>query len=125
MNAGSDRDRAESGFTLVEVLVALALVGVLLLASSAIYLQQRTVARRIAAQRAADTALENTYELVRAGAWPLASGPIPDLWGSGAILTVNVTPGEIPHSTRIDLVATYRVSGHPFRRTLQGILYTP
>ena len=125
MSPGRPRPRDERGFSLIEALVALALVGFLLLSTSAIYYQQRTVARRVAAQRAADAALENSYELLRAGAWPLASGTVPDFWSSGAVLTLRVDPGEIPHSTRIDLVATYRVDGRPFRRSLQGILYTP
>ena len=107
------------------MIVALAIVTGLMLAASGIYFQQRAISRRLAAQRLAEAALENSYEMLRSGALPLTSGVLPDLWGPGTTLTLQVAPGEIPHTTRIDLVASYRVTGHPFRRFLQAILYTP
>lgn len=114
---------SERGFTLLEVLVALAIAGVLMLSAGGLYWQQKEIGRRLVAQRAADEALENTYEMLRADVPELGSITLVDPTGSGVALTVAVTAGPVPHTRAIDIVATYRVHEKPFRRSLQAVVF--
>ena len=115
------RRRGEKGFSLVEALVALAIAGMLLAVASEIYWHQREVGIRLAAQRAADRALENAYEDLRfAEAIAPMSFPVP---GDPPItISVAVLPGTVAGTWRVDLVASYKVRGHPFRRTLIALV---
>lgn len=115
-----------SGFTLVEALVALLLASVLLLGGLAIQGAERRAARRRLAHIAAERALANTYESVRGGLVPLASGAVaaPTLGFAGTI-TLEVTAEPQPALYRIDLVALYDADGSPSRRTLEALLYRP
>lgn len=115
----------ERGFTLIEVVVALAIAGVLMLSAAGLYWQQKEIGQRLVAERAADEALENTYESLRAGELPLESAILPGSAGSGVTLTVTVADGTVLATKSIDLVATYRVHGQPFRRSLPALVYVP
>lgn len=64
----------QSGFALVEVLLALAIVGWVILAAAA-FAQARTAAAvRLAARQRVQTAVEVALESVRSGVMPLADG---------------------------------------------------
>ena len=117
--------RAERGFSLIEVLVALALVGAILLLTSGFYWQQVKIEQRLAAQRRADAALLAAYELLRAGALPLAPGKLDDPTGAGVELTAELTPTDLPGLTQLELAARFEIQGGSFRRTLDAMLYAP
>ena len=66
----------ESGFTLVEALVALTIVGGALLLEVGAQWQSRAALDGLAIESALLASAEATVESVRAGALPLTSGPV-------------------------------------------------
>lgn len=86
-----------TGFALLEVLLALAIVGMAILAATA-YAQARTTASlRLVARQRLQTAVEAALESVRGGLVPLESGPF-DTAGE-----LSVTPAEVPVAVDIDV----------------------
>ena len=116
--------RRSSGFSLIEVLVALALAGTVLLVAGGFFWLQYRIAERLDANRRADAALENAYEELLAGALPLESGSLPGT-GDGIELLAVVLEDESSALTDLTLIATFELGGESRSRRLEARLYTP
>ena len=117
------------GFTLIESLVALALVMVGLMLAVGIQMQQPRALERLRARQEATRALEATLESLRAGAVPLADGPVPP--GVAAIsarelaLVLRVEATATPDLWQVTCDATYVVLGRRERATLRSLVWAP
>jgi prepilin-type N-terminal cleavage/methylation domain-containing protein len=122
------------GFSLVETLVALALVAVALLVTVGLFTQAARAERRLAAHRQAQATVETVLELVRAGAIPLA----PLEWGWDELegaplldppvrarLQVEVEGTEVPDLYRVAVLLRYPVRGFLQERRLESLVWRP
>lgn len=118
------RTSAQSGFTLVEALIAATVVMVALLMGMALVAQQPGVLRRIEAQRRTLHVLEATMESLRAGALPLVSQRLD---GPGdRTVWVTVTPASHPPGLyRVSLRALWRVEGTVRERSIETLIWRP
>ena len=124
-------DRAQSGFSLVETLVSLAILTTALLLGMALVLQHPWVVRRVDAERQAYRAMESTLESVRAGVIPLesmelggfitaAGRPAPkDLKLS---MTVRQRP-DLPGLYNVTLVATYSIGRQKLEKRVETMVW--
>jgi hypothetical protein len=111
---------------LAETLVALGLLMVCLLGGLAVHVASRRVIDRVEAQGAALRALESTLEALRAGALPLASGPVERGAADGIAIDLQVTPSdEVPALVAVRLEARYVVAGEEHRQALSSMFWTP
>jgi len=113
MNLSRQR-RRQSGFSLLETLIALAILGTALLLGAALVLQHPRVLRRLDAQREAYRAIESTLESVRAGAIPLQSLELAGFVTSTGkqaskdlTLSMLVRPADLPGLYHVTLEARY------------------
>ena len=111
--------REQRGFSTIEVLVALVLLGGILLGGLGLAWQQRVSARRLAAHRAAEASLENAYERLLAGRLPLVPGPVEE---GAEGLELELEDGEQPGTVEVVIHASYQVDGTPFRRSLTALV---
>lgn len=116
------------GFTLVEVLVSLVLVGIALLIGSALVAQEYRVGRRLAAQTAVLRSLEATIEGIRAGVVPLEGQRLPPPWPpppavSDFTIVVQVYPWNPPGLTHLVVEAQYVLSGRLERRQIETLYW--
>ncbi len=113
------------GFTLVETLIALALLTLALLLGLGLVLQHPRIVRRLDAQREAIHTLETTLELLRAGALPLESRTLP-VSPRKIALSIQVAPeGYPPGLYRVQVRAAWQVEGRPRERTVETLLWRP
>jgi prepilin-type N-terminal cleavage/methylation domain-containing protein len=128
------RDRPWRGFTLIEVVVALWILLVALLAGIALVLQQPRVVKRIDAERQAVRIMEWTLEELRADLIPLQSTP--DVgWPAGTVVVggrpldvkvaIEVAPGAAAGLYDVKLTARYSVLGQPRQRRLETLFWRP
>ena len=123
--------RLQDGFTLVEVLVALWILAVALLAGVALVLQQPRVVKRLDAERQAVRAMEWTLESMRAGVVPLASEDLESFVNSTVVgapapdlkVAVDVSPGPIAGLYDVSVVARYTVLGQRRQRHMRTMIW--
>lgn len=118
------RMRARRGFSLVETLIALTILGTALLLGMSLVLQQPRVARRLDAQRRALAELESTMEALRSGAIPLESGRLGPSDAPAVVIDVSPAAGP-PGLYEVSLRAVYLVEGQTRERTLDTLIWSP
>ena len=121
--------QARSGFTLIESLVALALVSVGLLLAVGIQMQQPLALERLRARQEVTRALEATLESVRAGALPLADSVVPATLPGGAarglVVLLHVEATGTRDLYRVTCEALYTLRGQPQRALLTSLVWAP
>jgi len=122
----------QRGFTLLEALVALVLLGVALLMGMELVLQNPRMVRRMDGERQAFRAMESTLEAVRAGAIPLQTADLGDFStavGSPArkdlAISMQVDPTELPGLYQVTLRACYTADARKVQKELQTMVWSP
>jgi prepilin-type N-terminal cleavage/methylation domain-containing protein len=129
---GPRDSRAPSGFSLIEVLIALTLLGIALLLGMDLLLQNPRVVRRLDGERQAFRAMESTLEAVRAGVIPLETaelGSMVTAVGAPApkdlTISMQVGPAGLPGLYQVTLVAQYSVLHQKYKKKLQTMVWSP
>lgn len=122
----------QRGFSLLEALVALVLLGVALLLGMELLLQNPRMVRRMDGERQAFRAMESTLEAVRAGAIPLVTsdlGGFSTAVGSPApkdlAISMQVDPAGVPGLFQVTLRATYTMDQKKVQKELQSMVWSP
>jgi prepilin-type N-terminal cleavage/methylation domain-containing protein len=122
----------QSGFSLVEVLIALVIVGMALLMGMGLALQNPRIVRRTDAERQAFRALESTLEALRAKEVPLQTsrlGGFATAVGDPAPLDlkvlIEVGPAGLPDLFEVTLSACYTVEHRKFQKSLKTMIWSP
>lgn len=129
----STESPAQSGFTLIEALLAATLLLLTLLLGVALLLQQRRIVRRLDARRAALHEIEGTLDALRAGALPLTEQQTeqqlaPHNAGDPADLTLwlTVEPAVYPPGLwRVSLRASWTVQGEAKSDRVDTMIWRP
>jgi|GEM_PF-6335001 len=123
---------ARGGFTLVEALVALAVVSVAVVMMAALVGNEPRMLRRLEAHRQAWEVLETVLEGIRAGQVTERSGLIdPAPWISSDPVTEVIEVEIEEHATartdlvRLVLTARYRVAGRSYQRSVETLRWEP
>ncbi|MFL6236996.1 MAG: type II secretion system protein [Thermoanaerobaculia bacterium] len=116
------------GFTLVEALIALTVLGIALLLGMALVIQLPRDIRRLDAERQAMRAMEASLEAMRAGILPVEDSELSGfitLAGAPAArdlkITVAVSPTERPGLYQVTLTAHYSVLNSQHQKQLQAL----
>ena len=121
------------GFSLIETLVALTLIGVVLLLAMGLLAQEPGMARRLATQEEVLGILNTAHEAIRAGR-PLPLDTTPFLWQElydvanlpaveGLEMWTEVVPGTVSSLDRVTLRARWTVDGLAFERTVHTLVW--
>lgn len=118
------------GFTLVEALVALAILSFTLLLGMGVLAQQPRIQLKLRAHQEAHAALGRVLEGIRAGTVPLKPGALPPaaLTATGAVdglvlrLDVDADP-DVPGLSHLTVSAHYTVRGQLFQRRLESMVW--
>jgi prepilin-type N-terminal cleavage/methylation domain-containing protein len=124
--------KRQGGFTLLEVLVALVVLGVALLLGMALVLQNPRIVRRADDERQAFRALESTLEAVRAGVIPLQTSQLDGFVtavGTPApkdlTIAMQVDPTGLPGLYEVTLSARYSFARQKFVKRLRTMVWSP
>ena len=121
------------GLSVLEVLVALALVAVAAAMSASLVAQEPRTLERLEAHREALAAIDMTLDAVRAGRLPLADGdldPVALGFPNSVVqlrlqLRLEISP-EVPAGlSRVRASARYAVQGRLFERQVETLIFTP
>ncbi|HET9209734.1 MAG TPA: type II secretion system protein [Thermoanaerobaculia bacterium] len=117
-----------AGFTLLEALIALTILGIALLMGMALVIQLPRDVRRLDAERQAMRAMEATLEAMRAGVLPVQDSELSEfitLAGAPAArdlgITVTVAPTSRPGLYQVTLTAHYSVLNTKHKKQLQAL----
>ena len=110
----------ERGISLIENIAALALVGLAVLVLTSITAVAPQTRERVEVQRAMLRTAEAAIEGVRAGATPLAGGPVTvDMTVAWPVtVRLEVSPAGVPGLWRVEAVARAEVRGQRLERRL-------
>ena len=123
-------DRKQSGFSLVETLIALAILTTALLLGMALVLQHPWVVRRVDAERQAYRAMESTLESVRAGVIPLQSMDLDGFVTAAGRpapkdlkMSMTVQLQDLPGLYKVTLVATYSIGRQKLEKRVETLVW--
>lgn len=123
--------RRRSGFTLIEVVVGLALLAVATLVGLAAIARAQLAIERLEARQRALREIEGVLEAVRTGALPLASAEYePSLDATvgrerDLIVSLEVEPDVLPGLYRVAGSARWSLRGRPQTSTVLTRIYRP
>jgi prepilin-type N-terminal cleavage/methylation domain-containing protein len=119
--------RPRRGFTLVESLAALAILGIALVLSFSLLGRGPRAGDRLAAHRAALRAAEAALEAVRARALPLEPGPValPGAGPAGPRVRLDVKTAGRPGLFEVVATATAEAPGRPVRLSVTTLFWRP
>jgi prepilin-type N-terminal cleavage/methylation domain-containing protein len=119
-----------SGFTLIEALVALTILGVALLLGMQLLIQTPRIIRRMDAERQAFRALEATLEGVRAGGVDLADQELTGFFTAAGTrapsdlkVSMHVEPAHLPGLYHVTLTARYSVLNVAHQKQLETLVW--
>lgn len=122
----------KNGFTLLEALVALVVVGLTLLLGYGFMMRQPRAMERLDAGDEALRSIEASLETMRAGAIGLESGFLepgiaypPPVRAKELLVDLDVTATETPGLYAVSLEARYRVGPSIHRRQVQTLIWSP
>lgn len=117
----------DRGFSLVEVIAALAILGFSLVVTAVLLQGESARVRRLAAREEAVRALEASVETVRAGLVPMQSNTGQPVAGSNSDLrlSVEIVPIQPSGLYRVAATARWKVAGHPESETLTTLVWRP
>lgn len=117
-----------NGFTLIEALISLTVLGIALLLGLALVLQLPRDVRRLDAERQAMRALESTLEAMRAGVLPVQNSELAGFITSAGApaardlgITVVVTPTARPGLYQVSLTAHYSVLNSQHKKRIDSL----
>ena len=132
-DAGPRGSAFDAGFSLIETLVALAMLALVLLAGVAALTNHRRALVRVAAGREATAAVGAVLEGIRAGAVALDPDagpavlppPVAGVRAQGLRLSVETRETGAPGLWEVEVRAVYLAAGAPGRRSVETMVWRP